>query len=157
MSDRRLARLIRRCQDLPGYELFQFVDDDGAAHDVTSADVNDYLREAAGDEFTAKDFRTWAGTVLAAEVLRDCPACDAAKRKRNVVAAVEATARRLGNTVAVCRKCYIHPAVVEAYLDGSLAEALRRKGAAPHGLRAEEAAVLAFLRRLERTLPSAVS
>ncbi len=155
VSDRRLARIIRQCQDLPGYELFQFVDDEGAAHDVTSADVNDYLREAAGDEFTAKDFRTWAGTVLAAETLRACPACEAAvERKRNVVAAVEATARRLGNTVAVCRKCYIRPAVVEAYLDGSLTEALRRKGAAPDGLRAEEAAVLAFLRRLAGARPS---
>ena len=150
VSDRRLARIILQCQDLPGHELFQYVDDDGAAHEISSADVNDYLREAAGGEFTAKDFRTWAGTVLAAEALRACDACEsAAERKRNVVAAVETTAHRLGNTVAVCRKCYVHPAVVEAYLDGSLADALRRNGAAPpNGLRAEEAAVLAFLRAL---------
>src|SRR5207245_164931 len=146
----RLARLIRRCQDLPGDELFQYVDDEGATRVVDSADVNDYLREIAGSEFTAKDFRTWAGTVLAAEALRACEACEhVTQRKRNVVAAIEATARRLGNTVAVCRKCYVHPAVIEAYLDGSLPAGLRRSGgAAPKGLRDEEAAVLAFLQGL---------
>jgi len=149
VSDRRLARLIQRCQDLPGHELFQYVDHEGTAHLIDSSDVNAYLQEIAGDEFTAKDFRTWAGTVLAAQALLACEACEkAALRKRNVVAAIEATARRLGNTVAVCRKCYVHPAVVEAYLEGSLAKALRRKGAAPlDGLRDEEAAVLMFLQR----------
>ena len=148
VSDRRLARIIRRCQDLPGHELFQYVDDGGTTHVIDSADVNDYLREITGGEFTAKDFRTWAGTVLAAEALRACEECATRTgRRRNVVAAIKATARRLGNTVAVCRKCYVHPAVVEAYLEGSLTEALRRNGAAlPAGLRDEEAAVLTFLR-----------
>jgi DNA topoisomerase I len=153
VHDPRLVRIIRRCHDLPGHELFQFVDEDGATHLIDSAAVNAYLHEIAGQEFTAKDFRTWAGTVLAAEALRNCEACEAAtQRKRNVVAAVEATAHRLGNTVAVCRKCYIHPAVVEAYLDGSLAEAFRKRvrkkpAAAPSGLRDEESAVLAFLQQ----------
>jgi DNA topoisomerase-1 len=153
VHDRRLVRIIRRCHDLPGHELFQFVDEEGATHLIDSTAVNAYLHEIAGHEFTAKDFRTWAGTVLAAEALRSYEACEAeAQRKRNVVAAVEATARRLGNTIAVCRKCYIHPAVVEAYLDGSLAEAFRRRagkkdGAASSGLRDEEAAVLAFLQK----------
>ena len=149
VSDRRLARLIRRCHDLPGHELFQYVDHDGNTHLIDSADVNAYLHEIAGAEFTAKDFRTWAGTVLAAQALLACETCEkVVLRKRNVVAAIEATARRLGNTVAVCRKCYVHPAVVEAYLEGSLAEALRRNGAAPpNGLRDEEAAVLMLLQR----------
>ena len=151
VSDRRLARLIRRCQDLPGHELFQFVDDAGATHLIDSADVNAYLHEIAGAEFTAKDFRTWAGTVLAAQALLACEACEqATRRKHNVVAAIEATARRLGNTIAVCRKCYVHPAVVEAYLDGSLTEAMAEPAnkngpATPTGLREEEAVVLAFL------------
>jgi DNA topoisomerase I len=160
VNDRRLARLIRRCQDLPGHELFQYVDDEGATRTIDSADVNEYLREIAGSEFTAKDFRTWGGTVRVAEALLACEACERlTRRKRNVVAAIAATARRLGNTVAVCRKCYVHPAVIEAYLDGSLAEALGRpaekNGAAPaKGLRPEEAAVLKFLQeRLSAPVP----
>jgi DNA topoisomerase-1 len=157
VHDRRLVRVIRRCHELPGHELFQFVDDDGATHLIDSAAVNEYLHEIAGGEFTAKDFRTWAGTVLAAEALRLCEACAAVtQRKRNVVAAVEATARRLGNTVAVCRKCYIHPAVVEAYLDGSLASAFNRPArksgeTKADGLSDEEAAVLAFLQHRLRS------
>ena len=156
VHDRRLVRIIRKCHDLPGHELFQFVDEDGTTHLIDSAAVNAYLHEIAGDEFTAKDFRTWAGTVLAAEALQNCEACEAVRqRKRNIVAAVEATASRLGNTVAVCRKCYIHPAVVEAYLDGSLAEAWQRSTSKNHtpanGLRDEEAAVLAFLQKRVRS------
>jgi DNA topoisomerase I len=152
VNDPRLVRIIRRCHDLPGHELFQFVDEEGATHLIDSAAVNEYLHEIAGGEFTAKDFRTWAGTVLAAEALRACEACEAMRqRKRNVVAAVEETAGRLGNTVAVCRKCYIHPAVVEAYLDGSLAQAFnrpaRKNRTTADGLRDEEGAVLAFLQR----------
>jgi DNA topoisomerase I len=156
VHDHRLVRIIRRCHDLPGHELFQFVDEEGATHLIDSAAVNEYLHEIAGEEFTAKDFRTWAGTVLAAEALRTCEVCEAAtQRKRNVVAAVEETARRLGNTVAVCRKCYIHPAVVEAYLDGSLALAFdqsnRKNRKALDGLSDEEVAVLAFLQRRLRS------
>ncbi len=126
------------------------MDDKGAAHLIDSAAVNEYIHKIAGGEFTAKDFRTWAATVLAAEALRSCEACEVVtQRKRNVVAAVETTARRLGNTVAVCRKCYIHPEVIEAYLDGSLEKTLtspnRKMGKAPEGLRDEEASLLRFL------------
>jgi DNA topoisomerase I len=157
LTDRRLARIVHRCQDLPGQDLFQWMDEDDLVHDVNSADVNDYLHENAGDEFTAKDFRTWAGTVLAARALQEFQMFDSqAQAKRNVVQAIESVARRLGNTRAVCRKCYVHPAVVEAYLDGSLLRTLRRrveseiKGSLRE-LRPEEAAVLAFLQeRLRR-------
>ncbi len=114
LSDRRLAAIVRRMRDLPGYELFQYVDERGDTRAVDSADVNGYLRAIAGDEFTSKDFRTWAGTVLAAEALQTL---DLSK-------AIERVARQLGNTKAVCRKCYIHPAVIEAYLDGSLGQAM---------------------------------
>jgi DNA topoisomerase-1 len=157
LNDRRLARIVRQCQDLPGQELFQWVDEAGQVHDVNSADVNEYLREIGGDDFTAKDFRTWAGTVLAARALQEFQAFDSqAQARRNVVRAIESVARRLGNTRAVCRKCYVHPAVIDAYLDGSLLETLRGrveteiKGAL-RALRPEEAAVLAFLQeRLKR-------
>jgi DNA topoisomerase-1 len=157
LTDRRLGRIVHQCQDLPGQELFQWKDHDGEVHDVNSADVNGYLHEIAGDEFTAKDFRTWAGTVLAARALQEFEIFDSqAQAKRNVVRAIESVARRLGNTRAVCRKCYVHPAVVEAYLDGSLLHTLRRrveseiKGSL-RKLRPEEAAVLAFLQeRLRR-------
>ncbi|MFO0845639.1 MAG: DNA topoisomerase IB [Gemmataceae bacterium] len=153
VRDRRLARVVRRCRDLPGQLLFQYVGDDGQTHGVDSADVNEYLREAAGEEFTAKDFRTWAGTVLAARALSEFEAFDSeAQARRNVVAAVEAVAQRLGNTTSVCRKCYVHPEVVNAYLDGTLAESLRLRVEREltdrlADLDPEEAAVLAFLRR----------
>src|SRR4051794_26239197 len=120
LEDPRLAKIVRACQDLPGEELFGFRDEDGTAHDIGSGDVNEYLREVTGQEFTAKDFRTWAGTVLAARALQELDAAETAgKRKKNVVAAVESVAKRLGNTRAVCRKCYIHPAVLDTYLDVS--------------------------------------
>jgi DNA topoisomerase-1 len=158
LTDRRLARIVQQCQDLPGQELFQWVDEDDRVHDVNSADVNDYLREAAGADFTAKDFRTWAGTVLAAQALEEFQAFDSqAQAKRNVVRAIEAVAKRLGNTRAVCRKCYVHPAILDAYLDGSLLETLRGRVEAEirgslRELRPEEAAVLAFLQeRMKRT------
>jgi DNA topoisomerase-1 len=152
LDDPRLARIVRDCQDLPGYELFQYVDDDGVVHDVGSADVNEYLREIAGEEFTVKDFRTWAGTVLASQALRELETFDTqAAAKRNVVAAVEKVAEQLGNTRAVCRKCYIHPAVLNAYLDGSLVETLKQRAAdmarSMKKLRPEESAVLALLQR----------
>ncbi len=157
VEDARLARVVKQCQDLPGQELFQYRDEGGAVHDVTSADVNDYLHAAGGAEFTAKDFRTWAGTVLAARALQEFAAFDTkAEAKRNIVRAVEAVAKRLGNTRAVCRKCYVHPAVIDAYLDGSLLTTLRRRVEAElkgplEKLRPEEAAVLAFLQeRLKR-------
>ena len=124
VRDRRLATIVRRCQELEGQELFQYLDEDGTRRTIESTDVNDYLREAAGDAFTAKDFRTWAGTVLAArELARVGPFESDAEAKRNVAAAVKEVARNLGNTQAVCRKCYVHPAVIEAYMDGSLLKA----------------------------------
>lgn len=124
LRDRRLAGVVRRCQELPGQELFQYVDADSDVHDVTSDDVNAYLREAAGP-FTAKDFRTWAGTVLAYRALRALePADGQAGSRRAVVEAVRQTADRLGNTPAIARGSYVHPAVLEAYMDGSLRGAL---------------------------------
>ncbi len=151
VDDRRLARIVRRCQDLPGQELFQYLDEDGTPREIDSADVNGYLQEIAGQEFTAKDFRTWAGTVLAARALREFEAFDSeAQAKRNVVDAIESVSKRLGNTKAVCRKCYVHPGVINAYLDGSLLSTLRQRvekeiAGSLAELPPEEAAVLAFL------------
>ena len=153
LEDRRLAKIIRGCQDLPGQELFQYVDEAGNRHAVESADVNAYLREITGRDFTAKDFRTWAGTVLAASALREFETCDSiTQAKRNVVRAIESVAKRLGNTKTICRKCYIHPAVVNAYLDGSLGTRLRLRVSqgrrrAVNSLCPDEAAILAFLRK----------
>ncbi|PWC37450.1 DNA topoisomerase IB [Azospirillum sp. TSO35-2] len=157
LRDRRLARVVRACRDVPGDELFQYLDPDGQRHAVTSGDVNAYLRDATGADFTAKDFRTWAGTVLAAMALTEFEAFDSATAaKRNVTRAIEQVATRLGNTPSVCRKSYIHPELLDAYLEGSLLDAMKREVEAElrddlAGLDAEEAAVLAFLReRLER-------
>jgi DNA topoisomerase I len=150
LHDRRLSRIVKRCQDLPGYELFQYLDEAGERRSIESADVNAYLREIAGEEFTAKDFRTWAGTVLAACALGEMEAAASGRgAKTNVARAIESVAARLGNTPAICRKCYVHPAVVESYLDGSLARALKRRAGALRdaGLRPEEAMVLALLTR----------
>jgi DNA topoisomerase I len=122
LSDRRLAGIVKRMRDLPGYELFQYLDADGETRVVDSADVNEYLKSIAGEEFTSKDFRTWAGTVLAAEALRACA-------RHELPKAIELVARKLGNTKAVCRKCYIHPAVIDAFLDGSLAQAITGRSA----------------------------
>jgi len=155
-SDARLARIVKRCQELPGRELFQYLDDDGAVQNIGSADVNDYLREVMGREFTAKDFRTWTGTVLAAEALQEMQEFGSeTQAKKNIVDAVEAVAGVLGNTRSVCRKCYIHPAIVDAYLDRTLAAGLAgragRRPAGPHALSPIETAVLALLqRRLRR-------
>ncbi len=157
VRDRQLAKIVQRSQDLPGQELFQYVDEHGQTVDVGSADVNAYLREIAGDEFTAKDFRTWAGTVIAARALQEFEQVDSeTQKKHNVVQAIEAVAERLGNTRAVSRKSYVHPAVIDAYLDGTLADTLRQRidvelAEGLHNLEPEEAAVLAFLRaRLAR-------
>ncbi|CAA9537694.1 MAG: Hypothetical protein PA2244 (similar to DNA topoisomerase IB, but possibly involved in glycosyl-transfer) [uncultured Thermomicrobiales bacterium] len=153
VRDRRLAKIVKRCQDLDGQELFRFEDEHGESQTLDSADVNAYLREITGEEFTAKDFRTWAGTVLAAKSLQEFAAVDTdAEAKKNVVAAIEAVAARLGNTRAVCRKCYVHPAVVDAYLDGSLAETVRERADAElaaelSALPPEEVAVLVLLRQ----------
>jgi DNA topoisomerase I len=151
VEDRRLARIVKACQELPGQELFVYIDDDGVHRDIGSADVNAYLKEITGEDFTAKDFRTWAGTVLACTALQDIKGFDSQTHaKKNVVRAVEAVAGMLGNTKAVCRKSYIHPAVIDSYMDGSLLTAFtRRNGTAPRkrGLRADEAAVLAFLQQ----------
>jgi DNA topoisomerase-1 len=137
LHDRRMAGIVRRVRDLPGQELFQYLDENGERRAIESADVNAYIREAAGDEFTSKDFRTWAGTLLAARALGTAGAFESrAHAMRNVNAAIESVARLLGNTKAVCRKCYVHPAVVDAYLEGRLQ-------GAPRG----DAAVTALLRR----------
>lgn len=150
VEDARLARIVKRCQDLPGQELFQYVDDEENVRDVGSSDVNEYLREITGEDFSAKDFRTWAGTVLAAVALREFETFDsAAQAKRNVTRAIERVAEQLGNTPAVCRKCYVHPEMLAAYLDGTFAKVVRREAAkmARGRLDADEAAVLALLRR----------
>lgn len=152
VEDRRLAKIVKACQDLPGQELFQYLDEDGQVRDVGSSDVNEYLREVAGDDFTAKDFRTWAGTVLAALALKEFEAFDSATQaKRNVMAAIKSVAQKLGNTPAVCRSCYVHPRVIDSYLQGSMLDAMRRRAAEAmthvHDLNPEEAAVLALLRR----------
>jgi len=120
LEDRRLAKIVKACRDLPGYELFQYVDDAGRRQTIDSADVNGYLRQICRQDFTAKDFRTWAGTVLAAKALAAATHFSSnAEAKRNVVKAVESVAKRLGNTRSVCRKCYIHPAILDSYLDGA--------------------------------------
>jgi DNA topoisomerase-1 len=138
LHDARLARVIKRCQDLPGQSLFQYVDEEGQRQSVDSSDVNDYLREVTGQDFTAKDFRTWNGTVLAACALRTLAAYDS-----------ETLAKKLGNTKAVCRKSYIHPAVLEGYLEGvTIDDIVERHGKVMrrfNGLSREEIAVLAFL------------
>jgi DNA topoisomerase I len=156
INDRRLARIVKGCRDLPGYELFQYLDDDGNQHAVGSEEVNSYLREITGEDITAKDFRTWAGTQLAAEALRAFRNLDSeGKRKKAIVRAVEKVARHLGNTPAICRRCYIHPAIFDGYVDGTLLEALAAKTTTYlkeniANMSAEEAAVTAFLRlRLE--------
>ncbi len=123
LHDARLARAVRRCQDLPGGELFCYLDDRGKAHDITSSVVNAYLRDISGEDFTAKDFRTWAATLLAAQFLAQCEHwASLAKSKRTVVQALETVAERLGNTPAVCRKSYVFPAVIDAYCEGALAQ-----------------------------------
>jgi DNA topoisomerase I len=150
LHDRRIARIVKQCRDLPGQELFQYIDSSGERHSIGSADVNDYVREIAGGDFSAKDFRTWAGTVLAARALKEfVPFSSQRQAKRNVVDAIEAVAMMLGNTRSVCRKCYVHPEILLAYFDGTLIGALNRRARAarPRGLRPDEAAVFAFLKR----------
>jgi DNA topoisomerase I len=153
INDRRLARIIQRCQDIPGYELFQYVDRDGEHHTVDSADVNDYLREMTNQDFTAKDFRTWAGTVLACTMLREFEAFESqTQAKKNVVQAIKEVAARLGNTPSVCRKCYVHPAVLDTYFSGAMIETVRHRVEqettdSPNELRHEEVALLHLLQK----------
>jgi len=152
VRDRRVAKIIKACQELPGQELLQYVDEEGASQDVTSSDVNAYLKEITGKDITAKDFRTWAGTVLAAMALNEMKRFDsAAQAKRNLRTAIRNVAARLGNTPTICRKCYVHPDLVKSYLDGKLV--LEIKQAVENKLRdtladfqPEEVAVLAMLR-----------
>jgi DNA topoisomerase I len=157
VADRRLAAIVKRCRELPGYELFQYIDENGDQQVVDSADVNDYLREVSGQDFTAKDFRTWAGTLLAALALEECEAFDSQTQcKKNIVQAIERVSKRLGNTPAICRKSYVHPAVLDAYADGitlrsMTQQAERASNEARGGLRPDEAAVLRLLRhRVDR-------
>jgi DNA topoisomerase-1 len=149
ISDRRLAQIVKECEELPGQELFQYVDDSGKRHHVHSHDVNADLRETTGQHFTAKDFRTWAGTVLAARALWDRPEfASLAQARKNIVAAIDSVARQLGNTRTVARNSYVHPAIFDTYLDGTLSDVVRGGqpiGAARKGLRADEAAVLNLL------------
>ena len=153
LKDRRVAKIVKACQDLPGQELFQYLDADGERRDVTSSDVNAYLREIAGEDFSAKDFRTWAGTVLAALALREFEAFDSeAGAKRNVRAAIESVAGRLGNTPTICRKCYIHPQILDGYLEGEMLSQVKDAVETEltddlSRLRPEEAAVLGLLHR----------
>jgi DNA topoisomerase-1 len=149
ISDKRLARIVKQCQDLPGEDLFAFTDGDGRVVDVTSTHVNDYLRTITGDAFTAKDFRTWGGTVVAAEALAGLgPATSAPQEEANVLAAIDTAAAALGNTRAVARSCYVHPGVPDAYRDGSLHEVWRRARGRPR-LRRPEVAVLAVVEARE--------
>ncbi len=150
VEDRRLARIVKRSQDLPGQELFQYVDD-GEPRNIESGDVNDYLRDISGEEFSAKDFRTWGGTVLAAEALvRRGEFSNQTEAKSNVVQAIKDVARELNNTPAVCRSSYVHPEVIEAYLDGSLVGIWRESEESVkdwiEGLRREEAILLVVLK-----------
>jgi len=151
VKDRRIARIVSKLQDLPGQDLFQYLDENGQRCDVTSQDVNDYLREITGQDFTAKDFRTWAGTVLAAIALNHVGAFESKKQaKANIKTAITAVSKLLGNTPAICRKCYVHPAVFETYLSGAAIEGLKEKTAEVLdseniNLRSGETAILKFL------------
>ena len=155
LSDRRLAKIIQRVQDIPGHELFQYLDSEGHRQAVSSGDVNEYLREMTEGEVTAKNFRTWAGTILAAQELRRLgPARTIKDAEKNVIAAVDTVAKRLGNTRAVCRKYYIHPTVISTYLAGLTAPPpgevtspprQQKNGRSSGALRRDEIAVLQFL------------
>jgi DNA topoisomerase-1 len=159
IRDRRLARVVKMCQELPGQRLFEYVDQEGAVQPIDSDDVNEYLREAMGDDFSAKDFRTWAGTVLAARALQELDAAveggaveSTGPTKKQLTNAVERVAASLGNTPAICRKCYIHPAILDSYMDGTLARTLSRRAARAletdaHALKDDERLVLSLLRR----------
>lgn len=150
LSDRRLAKIVKRCQDIPGQELFQCLDEDGQRQSIGSGDVNAYLQEITGLDFTAKDFRTWAGTVLAAQELNELGSFESeTEGKKNVTQAIKDVAMQLGNKPATCRKYYVHPAIIDAYLDSSLFQKMEQScphpGDSPLELRLEERAVLKLL------------
>jgi DNA topoisomerase-1 len=158
VRNKRLAHIIKGCQALPGHELFEYMGDDGELHSIESADVNNYLRQITGEDFTAKDFRTWAGTVYATNALEDLGTFETqTQAKKNVTQAIEVAANHLGNTKTICRKCYVHPSVIDAYLEGTLIDNLEQpQGTAPltqppekeqdHGLHPDEQRVLSFLK-----------
>jgi DNA topoisomerase-1 len=159
VKDRRIAKVVRACQDLPGQELFQYFDEERELKDVTSADINLYLREITNRDISAKDFRTWHGTVLAAVALHELGGFEAkAALKKNIKSAIAQVASRLGNTVAICRKCYVHPEILQAYAESLLTLDIKHDSEGEPQkdqprLKPEEQAVLAFLeRRLSRTL-----
>ncbi len=154
IHNRQLARIIKRLQDLPGYELFEYLDEHGQPQPIESSDVNDYLREISGQDFTAKDFRTWAGTVYATGALQEIgKAGNKTQARKNVNQAIDIAAQRLGNSRAICRKCYVHPAIIDAYLEGTLLadlnryeEETARASSQDDGLRPDEQLVLKFLK-----------
>jgi len=153
LHDPYMVRIVRKLLDLPGQDLFQYVDEAGETHTIGSGDVNDYLHEITGEDYTAKDFRTWAGTVLAALALNEFKQFDSqAQAKKNVVQAIEHVAMKLGNTPTICRKCYVHPDVISSYLDGVTMGTLKQQVHDNlvhdlHALSPEEAAVLALLQQ----------
>jgi len=151
LTDPRLARIVKQCQELPGSQLFQYVDERGTVRDITSSDVNNYLRSTMGHAFTAKDFRTWAGTILAARALHELTRTGTrGPSEKHVVQAVDAVSQLLNNTRSVCRKCYIHPTVIDAYLDGGLEKALHGRAARINGLSSFESSVVRMLRHRAR-------
>lgn len=152
LEDKRLARIVKKCQELPGQALFCYLDEDRTVRNLASEDVNAYLREITGEDVTAKDFRTWAGTKLTVVALRHIgPSESKGAAKNNVLRAVEAVAKMLGNTPAICRKCYIHPAVLDGYAAGSLDRLLKPGRARPRGgLMAEEVALVRFLKAVAK-------
>jgi DNA topoisomerase-1 len=149
ITNRRVARVVKRCEELPGQMLFQYVDPAGDRRTVRSDDVNQYLRETSGQDYTAKDFRTWGATVLAASALRELVSFESdTEARHNVVAAIDSVARKLGHTRAVCRKSYVHPAVIDTYMDGSFDSVLKVvEGRTHRNLKVEEAAVIALLKQ----------
>lgn len=160
-SDQRLARIVKQCQELPGYELFQYVDERGVTGRVDSGDVNRYIRQITGQDFTAKDFRTWLGTVLAARELHSAGPCKNAREgKRTIVGAIKNVAKKLGNRPATCRKYYVHPAIIDAYSDGTLFAAMEQGEAqesvySGKGLHAEEYSVMVLIAEYQLKLAKA--
>jgi DNA topoisomerase-1 len=161
LEDRRLARIVKHCLDLPGYELFQYLDNEGQPHSIDASDVNEYLHEITGQPFTAKDFRTWAGSLLACGALRELNRFESASQaKKNLVQAIKQVAAQLGNTPAVCRKCYVHPGVITSYLDGNMAKSFEKQvereiAKSPHALRQEELDLLQLLEHAPEKLSHA--
>jgi DNA topoisomerase-1 len=161
VEDKRIAAIVKRCAEIPGHELFKYLDDDGTSRTVDSGDVNFYIKDVTGQDFSAKDFRTWAGTVLAALALSEFKKYDnQAEAKRNVVAAIEKVAKQLGNTPAICRKSYVHPEILNAYMSGDLVKMIDAKIARKFKqqyakLTADEVMVLAFLHKRLKALGTA--